>query len=105
MGMVIVEILNDPVNRRGVSKKSGQEYNIWFQEAYLHQADGGYPQKFEFLVRDGIVLPRGKYTVTDRCFYINNDGRLSIRLEEGLAEPSTALADFGKTVQALKASA
>ncbi len=105
MGMVIIEILADPVNRRGTSKKSGNEYNIWFQEAYLHQAGGGYPQKFEFLVRDGVVLPRGKYTLTDRCFYINNDGRLSLRLEEGLAEPATALADFSKTVQGVKAAA
>lgn len=105
MGMPIIEILSDPINRRGVSKKSGNEYNIWFQEAFLHTAGSPYPEKFEFLVRDGLVLGRGRYTVTDRCFFIDRDGRLSLRLEDGLADPATALQMFADQVNGGKSKA
>lgn len=97
----IIEICEDPVNRRGVSKKTNEEYNIWFQTAYLHTSESHYPTKFEFLVRDGIVLPRGRYTLTDRCFYVDRQGRLAVRLEEGLAEPATALENFNSQVKSL----
>jgi hypothetical protein len=101
----IIEIMSDPVNRCGTSQASGKEYNIWFQEAYLHGGNSHYPVKFEFLVRDGIVLPRGRFTLTDRCFYIDKNGRLAVRLEEGLAEPSAVLAGLTDQLKALKLAA
>jgi hypothetical protein len=101
----IIEIMSDPVNRRGTSQASGKEYNIWFQEAYLHSASSHYPVKFEFLVRDGVVLPRGRHTLTDRCFYVDQKGRLSVRLEEGLATLEAVAAGLSDQVKSLKVAA
>lgn len=103
MGMPIIEILSEPINRRGTSKKTGADYNIWFQEAFLHSQTSPYPEKFEFLVRDGVVLGKGRYTVTDRCFYVDRDGKLSLRLEDGLADPATALQGFADQVKGMGA--
>jgi hypothetical protein len=101
----LIEILSDPVNRRGVSRRTGNDYDIWFQTGYLHDESGHYPVKFEFLVRDGVVLPKGKYTLTSKCFYVDQDGRLSLRLEEGLATLEAVAAGIADQVKQLKAAA
>jgi hypothetical protein len=101
----IIEILADPVNRRGVAKATGNEYNIWTQVAYLHSDANHYPAKFEFLVRDGIVLPKGKYTLTDRCFYVDQNGKLAVRLEDGLATFEAVASGLAEQSKQMKAAA
>lgn len=101
----VVEILSDPINRRGVARGSGNQYDLWIQEAYLHSESSRYPVKFDFLVRDGVVLPKGRYTFTDRCFYVDQKGRLSVRLEEGLATLEAVHAGLADQLKILKAAA
>lgn len=88
----IVEICSPPVNRRGTSAKTGKEYNIWFQEAFLHLASSPYPQRFEFLVRDGVILDKGRYAITASAFFIDRDARIALRLEDGLQPIDAAVA-------------
>lgn len=101
----VIEIMSDPINRHGTSQASGKQYNIWIQEAYLHSATSHYPVKFEFLVRDGVVLPRGKYTPTDRCFYVDQKGRLAVNLEEGLGTLEAVASGLQEQTKAMKAAA
>lgn len=105
MDFAVVEICNEPVNRTGVSRSSGQPYDIWFQEAYLHQPGVPYPEKFEFLLRSGVVFSPGKYAVTARAFYVDRDGRLAVRLEDGMKPLEVALSDAKGGVSQIKAAA
>lgn len=97
-----IEIMTDPINRSGVSKASGSEYNIWIQDAYLHSTSSPYPSKFEFLVRGGVVMPKGRFLLTDRSFYVDQKGRLQVRCEDRLADAAAVLnwlQDHVKTTQ------
>ncbi len=105
MDLAVVEICSDPINRSGISKKTGEEYNIWFQEAFLHLPGVPYPDKFEFLVRDGVVLGRGKFAVVASAFFVDRSGRLSLRLEDGLKPLDVANSDAAKSGAPLKAAA
>lgn len=81
---VEIEIMDDPVTRSGVSKKTGNNYTITTQVAYLHSASSKYPQKFEFFLRSGEVMKHGRYTLSAEAFYVDREGRLQIGIERGL---------------------
>lgn len=81
---VEIEILDDPVTRSGVSKKTGNNYSITTQKAYLHQDANKYPEAFEFFLRAGEVFKPGRYTLSSSAFYIDREGRLALGIERGL---------------------
>ncbi|MCG2841916.1 G5P family DNA-binding protein [Sandaracinobacter sp. RS1-74] len=89
---VEIEILDDPVTRSGVSKKTGQDYSITTQIAYLHQGTNKYPQSFEFFLRNGEVLKPGRYTLSADAFYVDRQGKLALGIERGLVPISHASA-------------
>ena len=90
---VQIEILSGPINRAGTSKKTGSEYNIYVQKAYLHTPASPYPLAFDFLVNAGQVFTVGRYTLSAEAFVVGQDGRLAVRVSEGLvALPASAKA-------------
>lgn len=86
---VQIEILSGPINRAGTSKKTGTEYNIYVQKAYLHTPSSPYPLAFDFLVNAGQVFAVGRYTLSVNAFVVGQDGRLSVRVADGLVALST----------------
>lgn len=81
--MIRIEIASTDVKRmKGTSKKTGNDYDMAMQEAYLHTG-GKYPDKFELgLPKDerGNFLPAyapGFYTPSDSSYQVR-DGRLQL---------------------------
>ncbi|PZU46447.1 MAG: hypothetical protein DI568_11585 [Sphingomonas sp.] len=81
---VEIEIMDDPITRSGVSKKTGNNYSITMQKAYLHNPNEKYPTSFEFFLRNGEVFKPGRYTLGADAFYVDREGRLSLGIERGL---------------------
>ncbi|TPE59419.1 hypothetical protein FJQ54_13055 [Sandaracinobacter neustonicus] len=79
-----IEIVDEPITRSGVSKKTGNAYTITTQKAFLHNPSEKYPTSFEFFLRTGEVFKPGRYTLSADAFYIDREGRLALGIERGL---------------------
>ena len=79
--MIKVEIINTKVEEfKGTSKKSGNDFCIRKQTAYLHSSSNPYPQKFTISLDDQAPYNVGFYTLSDDSFEIDrNYGGLSIK--------------------------
>ncbi|MGH6616179.1 hypothetical protein [Sphingomonas sp.] len=105
MQLPIIEVLSEPINRRGTSKATGNPYDIWTQVAWLYSASEPHPTKFELLVRDGAVLPKGRLTVSSECFFVDRNGRLQVNVERGLATLSATLDGLQQQIKSDKSGA
>lgn len=78
--MFIVEINQNDMKvkeRSGVSAKTGKNYNIREQPAYI-STGGIYPVAFKINLEDGQPpYPAGKYTLHPSSVEVNGYGRLS----------------------------
>ena len=101
----IVEICSSPVHRSGVSKKTGNEYDLWFQEAFLHRPGQPYPEKFEFLCGSGVVFDKGRYAVMPEAIQVDRNGGITVRLEDGLKPLAAALDEVAGWVKEQKVAA
>lgn len=70
--MKLVEIKNPTPNvRRGVSKATGEEYEMISLEVWMQIDPFGYPEKTSLNVTESKNVDTGWFLVPDTCFYLN----------------------------------
>ena len=66
-------------NKSGVSKRTGKEYSIDSQQAYLYQPNKSYPVEcFVNLEEKQDVYPVGFYDLTDDSIYVDRFNNLTL---------------------------
>jgi hypothetical protein len=81
----IVVDSSEIVERRGVSKTSGNDYHLRIQTAYAFTVkDSGavsqFPDKFEILLeKDVAPYAPGNYTLAPSAVFVGRDGRIELR--------------------------
>lgn len=76
-----IEITSQEVRvRSGTSKKSGNQYSLREQEAYLHKPGQQYPHPIKITLDDNQpAYPVGVYELTPESFYPDRFGALAVR--------------------------
>lgn len=78
---IIIEITSDVTRTRsGTSQKTGRNYSIEEQDAWLHKPGQAYPDRIRITLEDGQVPYRpGNYNLGADSFFPDRFGALSVR--------------------------
>lgn len=86
--MFRVEVHSERVNvKEGTSSRTGKEYSIREQQAFVYLNGEPYPQKIKLsLARDQAAYPKGEYELTPE-FFVGNFGDLRMGMRDAMMEP------------------
>lgn len=78
---IMIEITDTTVqNRSGTSGRTGKNYSINEQTAYVHKPGQTYPEKIKINLENGQApYAQGNYNLAPGSFYIDKFGSLAVR--------------------------
>lgn len=80
--MLKIEIpQNSQVQSRSGQRNDGSQYNMYWQDGYLHQPNEAYPTKMRINVKQGQIISAGFYSLDEQSFYVDRYGALSVSRE------------------------